>query len=86
MGFDNRLRGLIAVGASVAANCQPCLRYHSEKVLKDGANRDEISEAIRIAVQVRQGAASTMDQFTLKLDYASDTTDDTQNGGCGCAG
>jgi AhpD family alkylhydroperoxidase len=86
MGFDNRTKRLIAVGASVTANCQPCLRYHSEKALKDGANTEEITEAIRIAQQVRQGAASKMDQFTRKLDYATQTSDDTQSGGCGCAG
>ncbi|MEK7449520.1 MAG: carboxymuconolactone decarboxylase family protein [Planctomycetota bacterium] len=28
MKIDNRVRKLIAIGASVTANCQPCLNYH----------------------------------------------------------
>ena len=29
--MDDRIRELIAVGASVIANCQPCYEYHAGK-------------------------------------------------------
>ncbi|NTU63269.1 MAG: carboxymuconolactone decarboxylase family protein, partial [Chloroflexi bacterium] len=39
MNLDNRILELIAVGASVAANCQPCLDYNVRKALEFGADR-----------------------------------------------
>jgi AhpD family alkylhydroperoxidase len=36
MGLDIRTRELIAVGASVAANCQACLQYHFDKTRENG--------------------------------------------------
>ncbi|MCZ7361250.1 MAG: carboxymuconolactone decarboxylase family protein [Candidatus Methanoperedens sp.] len=28
MTFDTKTKELIAIGSSIAANCQPCLEYH----------------------------------------------------------
>jgi AhpD family alkylhydroperoxidase len=65
--MDDRMKQLIAVGASVGANCHPCLEYTVSKALEAGIDRDEIMEAINIAKGVRQGAASSMDKLALKL-------------------
>ena len=37
MKLDTRIRELIAVGASVTANCQSCLQYHADKAFGAGA-------------------------------------------------
>ena len=34
MKLDNRMKELIAVGASIAVNCQSCLEYHAGKALE----------------------------------------------------
>ena len=52
--MDNRIKELIAVGASVTANCQPCLSYHVSKAKENGAGEQEIGEAITIAKMVRK--------------------------------
>ena len=65
--MDDRTKKLIALGASVGANCHPCLEYTVGKALEAGIDRDEIMEAVDIANGVRQGAASSMDKLALNL-------------------
>ena len=62
MKLDGRTRELIAVGASITANCQPCPEYHSKKVPEVGADGEEIAEAIESGKQVRKGVAAKMDE------------------------
>ena len=65
--MDDRMKQLIAVGASVGANCHPCLEYTVGKALEAGIGRDEIMEAVDVAKAIKQGAASSMDKLALKL-------------------
>jgi AhpD family alkylhydroperoxidase len=37
MGMNDRIRELIAIGASITANCQPCLKYHVDKAMASPA-------------------------------------------------
>lgn len=61
--MDVRIEELIAVGASITANCKPCLEYHVAKARENGASDQEIGEAVAVGKMVRKGAASKMDQF-----------------------
>ncbi len=85
MNLDNRILELIAVGASVAANCQPCLEYNTHKALEFGADRQQIAEAIEVGKRVRQGAASKMDTFVLSLDCAVPSSVEATADRCGCS-
>ena len=59
MMLDDRTLRLIAVGASITANCQPCLETNIKKALENGAGEGEVAEAIQVGKMVRRGAAST---------------------------
>ncbi len=83
--MDNRIKELIAVGASVAANCQPCLQYHVSKAQESGADEHEIVDAIAVAKMVRKGAMAKMDQFASTIFKAAEATVDTSEKGCGCS-
>ena len=63
MEWNTRIKELVAVGASVTANCQPCLQYHTDKALESGASPGEIAAAIETGKQVRKGAQAEMDAF-----------------------
>ncbi len=67
MKLDNQIRELIAVGASVTANCHPCVQYHVNKALESGAEVEAITEAIEVGKMVRKGAAGEMDKLLLSL-------------------
>ncbi|MEW5938379.1 MAG: carboxymuconolactone decarboxylase family protein [Chloroflexota bacterium] len=85
MKLDNRIGELIAVGASVTANCQPCLQYHVKKALESGADRREIADAIEIGRMVRKGGAANMDKFIASLDSSTPVAAGETDAGCGCA-
>ena len=54
--LDRKTKELIAIAASLAAKCQGCLEGHVQKAQKLGATREEISEAIAIALGVNAAA------------------------------
>ena len=82
--FDNRIKALIAVGAAVSANCQPCLESTLALALKSGAEAQEIAEAIEVGKMIRRGAASKMDKFAGSLNLAEPVTAGLAQAGCGC--
>ena len=61
--MDERTKELIAVGASVTANCQPCLKYHVEETQKQGASQPDIHEAIEVGQMVKKGAMRKFNEF-----------------------
>ena len=71
MKIDDKTKELVAIGASVTANCQPCLQYHVEQARRCGADEQEVAEAIAVGKQVRRGAAAKMDGFAAKLAGAA---------------
>lgn len=80
--MDERNRELIAVGASVTANCLSCLEYHVGKARESGAAPDEIREAIDVGRMVRKGAAAKLDRLSATLAEAAPSVAATE--GC-CA-
>lgn len=71
MGLDNKVKELIAVGASVTANCQPCLQYHAAKALEFGGDPEDVATAIEVGKVVRKGAAAKMDSYSASLKDVS---------------
>lgn len=61
--MDAKLKELIAIGASVAANCQPCLKYHVAKAKEADAVDEDIRQAIAIGKMVSKGAGENMDAY-----------------------
>lgn len=84
MMLDERMLRLIAVGASISANCQPCLQTNLTKALECGASEQEIAEAIWVGTMVRRGAASGMDQYASRLNQAVSHVGIPKEG-CECA-
>jgi AhpD family alkylhydroperoxidase len=65
--IDNKLKELIAIGASVSANCHPCIKYHVNKARELVIDDDEIRQAIEVGKMVRKGAAGEMDKLISTL-------------------
>lgn len=84
MTMDDRIKELVAVGASITANCQPCLEYHTKKALESGADAGEIAEAIEMGKRVRKGASGKMDAYASHLLLAGPARDrKTESACCG---
>ncbi len=73
MTLDNQTLALIAVGASIAANCQPCLEHNVRTALQCGAVSQQVAEAIDIGRRVKRSADSQMDKFALNINNVTIT-------------
>ena len=61
--MDEKTKELIAVGASVGAHCQPCLKYHVAKARELGIDDELIREAVSVGHQVEMGSMKAMKVF-----------------------
>jgi AhpD family alkylhydroperoxidase len=75
MVIDIRTSELIAIGSSVAANCQICLQYHVGKAREIGVGPEEIAGAIEVGRMVGKGAAASMKKFASTLTTTSESAD-----------
>ena len=67
--LDLKTKELIAIGCSLVAKCEGCLEGHIKKALEIGASKQEISDAIVIAVGIAAASVVDMsDKAALKLD------------------
>lgn len=65
--MDERTKELVAIGASVSANCQPCLTYHLERARELGISEESIHAAMDTGYMVSKGATSAMRKFSTSL-------------------
>jgi AhpD family alkylhydroperoxidase len=54
--LDKKTKELIAIACSVVADCAPCIEWHYGQAINAGATREEISEALAIAMSVAAGS------------------------------
>lgn len=52
-----KTRELIALAVSVTTRCDGCITVHTAEALKHGASKEEIAEALGVAVALNAGAA-----------------------------
>jgi AhpD family alkylhydroperoxidase len=55
--LDAKTRELIALAVAVTTRCDGCITVHTGEALKHGATREEIAEALGVAVAMNAGAA-----------------------------
>jgi AhpD family alkylhydroperoxidase len=82
--FDPKTIELVALSASVAANCVPCLKYHLAQAQKQGLTQEEIGEIIRIAKMVKQRPANEIDEVAAAFLGVKEQAPCA--GSCGCLG
>lgn len=66
-----KTRELIALAVAVTRQCDGCITVHTDAAIKHGASREEIAEALGVAVAISAGAAMVysarvMDAFATK--------------------
>lgn len=67
--LDAKTRELIALAVAISLRCDGCITVHADAANKLGATREEVAEALGVAVSINAGAAlvystRTLDAFT----------------------
>lgn len=71
--LDRKTKELIALSIGVATRCDGCIGFHSEALVKLGASRQEVEEALGMAIYMGGGpslmyaadAIAAYDQFMM---------------------
>ena len=64
---DLRVRMLIAAGAAMGANCEPCLNKAVPELIEAGVATADIQEAVRIGQRVKDEAAASVERTVDSL-------------------
>lgn len=63
--LDAKTRELIALAVAISLRCDGCITVHSAEAAKLGVSKEEIAEALSVAISVNAGAALVYTTRTL---------------------
>jgi AhpD family alkylhydroperoxidase len=63
---------LVAIGAAIAANCEPCFKYHFNQARKLGVSMTDIAAAIQTAQSVKQAPAQSIARLAERILHGID--------------
>lgn len=55
--LDEKTRQLISLAVAVTTRCDGCISVHSQKAVQNGATKEEVAEALGVAIAMNAGAA-----------------------------
>lgn len=64
--FDERVGELVALGAAIASNCEPCFRYHYRRATELGIANNDLIQAVDVALRVKDQPAQAMVRLARK--------------------
>jgi AhpD family alkylhydroperoxidase len=76
---------LIALGAAMAAGCEPCFKFHYDKARRLGVTTDMMQEAVAIGDMVKQASAQNMLQLAGRFLDKKTAEENTGSACCGGA-
>jgi AhpD family alkylhydroperoxidase len=65
--LPKKVKELIALGISVAVNCESCMQWHLEQAKEAGATSSEILEAIEVGIEMPSGKATVSARFAIEV-------------------
>lgn len=65
--LPKKTKELIAIGISVAIDCESCMEWHITQAARDGATRQEVLEAVEVAMEMAGGPATASARFALEV-------------------
>ena len=86
--LDVKTKELIAIASSVLMRCQFCVVAHSQRAVAAGATKEEIAEAISVAMFIAAGSQIGWTNVYIENIYDKifnkDMKENTNEDECGC--
>lgn len=68
--LPKKVKELMALAISIVTKCEPCMEWHLDQALQQGACDEEIFETIDVAIEMGGGQAGAYARFVLKaMEY-----------------
>jgi len=58
--YNKAIAELVAIGAAIASNCEPCFRFHFDKARKLGVSLEDMARAVKTAQGVKEAPARSI--------------------------
>ena len=65
--LTKKQKELIAIGISVAVDCEPCMEWHITQASAAGASMREVLEAVEVGIEFGGGRATVSARFALEI-------------------
>ncbi|UCF71677.1 MAG: carboxymuconolactone decarboxylase family protein [candidate division WOR-3 bacterium] len=73
--LDKKFKEMIAIGISIAVNCESCMQWHIREALNAGATEEQVLEAIEVGMEMGGGPATVSSRFAISvLEYYTGKT------------
>ena len=66
--LDKKTKEIIAVACTYMTRCPYCIEGHAKAAIKAGASKEELTEAIQIAMALNAGAVVAHRNFALDVE------------------
>ena len=81
---------MVAIGASIASNCEPCFRFHFDKARKLGVSREDMLRVVNLAQSVKESPARSVlalaERYLADGNCQEDARRGSKEGESGCCG
>jgi AhpD family alkylhydroperoxidase len=64
--YSEAVQELVAIGAAIASNCDPCFRYHFDAARKLGVSKEDTARAVTTAKMVKESPARAVVELAEK--------------------
>jgi AhpD family alkylhydroperoxidase len=69
--YSPAVNELVAIGAAIAANCEPCLKYHYGEAQKLGVSKGDMARAVEMAAKVKDSPHQAILRLANRLTGTS---------------
>jgi len=69
--YSAAVNELVAIGAAIAANCEPCLKYHYREAQQLGVSKADMARAVEMGTKVKDSPHQAILRLADKLTGAS---------------
>jgi AhpD family alkylhydroperoxidase len=84
--FTSQVAELVAIGAAIASNCEPCFKYHFDAARQLGVSSADMLKAVELAQKVKDSPAQAVWELAQRYlnPAASAATSDSSKGSACC--
>lgn len=65
--LSKKQKELIAIGISVATDCESCMQWHIEQAVAAGVSESEVLEAVEVGIEMAGGPGTVSARFALEV-------------------
>jgi AhpD family alkylhydroperoxidase len=69
--YSAAVNELVAIGAAIAANCEPCLKYHYHEAQQLGVSKADMARAVEMGAKVKDSPHQAILRLADKLTGAN---------------